>query len=88
MKNKEKPIMPLFSGIAKNGINKTGNCLEYNGKRALVYDGNDLISISIKLETLKISLDGTNFYTIEEVAEALKLLKWKEVAIKDFKGGF
>ena len=82
MKNKEKPIVPVFSGIAKNGTSITGNCFEYNGKRALVYDGTDLISLSIKPETLKISIDGKNFYTMDEVEEALALLRVRNAMIE------
>jgi len=94
--NKSKPVVPVFKANRtgtegwKIPVNIIDASSMSNGsvtkRKAIIKPYLDCYKVDDS--SLEISLDGTNFYTMDEVSEALKLLKWKEQSTKDFKGGF
>ena len=72
--NSKETIAPLFKATDERGVVATGTCYELSRSgKALVYTNDCALPVTLRCDpkTLEISLNGQDWYTMEQVKEAL-----------------
>jgi hypothetical protein len=78
-----KPIVPLFSGKNQNKSEAKGNCYEMaKSGKILIYNTDSHLAERCDPNTLKMSLDGERFYSMERIEELIELGLQYEYAIE------